>query len=383
MLTTRAVLHMPSGNECNLTCSHCTYVAMTGLKTNPQKRMYMHVKRHLKKDCNLTTHVSLFGTPHGFGWEHEAQEHRTAMTDAQGRKCRPLHLPDMRCGAMIFEAVDQIVYLGSTIHQDGRHDSELSVRLASAAAAYGTLRRQVDNENSKVKVWLYDVFVSSRLLFGMETWAQTKAQLAKINSTRMRHLRTLTNSWPRGALKDNACREHNEFPGVWHRSSDTECKTCKAKGTARFFYARHFLIELNSRRNHSITELTHALHTTFRSRKATGVLSVNGLVNLISEFCGLRAPNWLIHWLPMPSQQEILRHWDLPSTESMIVKRRANLLGSLVRHRALPKNDIGSGGRVGWWQRADEITGHLKLSLDEAHNVTFWRNAVRKYTDHV
>ena len=85
----------------------------------------------------------------------------------------------------------------------------------------------------------------------------------------------------------------------------------------------------------------------------------------------------------MPSQQEILRHWDLPTTENMIVKRRANLLGSLVRHRALPKNDIGSGSRVSWWQRAEEVAGHLKLSLDEAHNVTFWRNAVRKHTDHI
>ena len=198
----------------------------------------------------------------------------------------------------------------------------------------------------------------------------------------MRHIRTLTNNWPRGELRDLTCREHNEFEGVCplSQSKVESCKSCKDNGTARFYYARHFILELNSRRNRRITQYTHALYTTLRKRKLTGAIAQK-VINNIAAFYGIGAPNWKAHWLPMPSQHEILRHWGLPSTETMIAKRRANLLGSLVRHHALPKNDISSAGRASWGNQAVAGAGHMKLTLDDAHNITFWRNAVRKATN--
>ena len=63
--------------------------------------------------------------------------------------------------------------------------------------------------------------------------------------------------------------------------------------------------------------------------------------------------------------------------ESLIAKCRANLLGSLLRHAALPMF-TSNAGRAGWWKTVNVTLGTMKLNLDEAHDVTFWRNTVRK-----
>ena len=67
LLTSRAVLYMPSGTESILTCSHCKYpggyVADTGMRTTPQRRMTEHARRHLKPGCKLDTKTTLLSPP--------------------------------------------------------------------------------------------------------------------------------------------------------------------------------------------------------------------------------------------------------------------------------------------------------------------------------
>ena len=312
------------------------------------------------------------------------------MTNAQARKSRPLFLPPLRCpnfrdlepAILIFEAVETIVYLGSVIQHDGGTGHELAARLTSGHIAYGKLRGQLGAEKNALKVWLYEVYVSSRLFFGVETWAQTKSQCSKLNSTRMNQLRTITNCWFIGKMEDLTCAEHTSSwiystrptPRPSNAHGQDKCKLCKATGTARFWYARRFLVNLNSLRNRNVLKYTFPLYRHLRRRKAKSK-EVKNIMRLIAEFAEMRQPNWLPHWLPRPSNRAILERYDLPSTEILIAKRRANLLGNLLRHMALPKF---CGGRAGWWNTVNNTLGVMKLHLDEAWDITFWRNAVRK-----
>ena len=275
----------------------------------------------------------------------------------------------MEPATLAFEAVEEIVYLGSIIHHDGRTNPEMNARITSGAIAYGKLKRQMGTGKNELKVWLYDVFVSTRLFFAVETWAQTKAQTAKLNSIRMNNIRTLTNQWDHGDLKDAEKRSKK-------CDVQSRCKLCTSTGTAHFWYMRKFLQTINAMRNRRILTHTYTLYVLLRQHRITGT-NMKQTITTIFEFAGLGLPNWLTHWLPKPSNSAIQKHWDLPSTESMLAKRRANLLGSLLRHAALPMF-TSNAGRAGWWKTVNVSMGTMKLNLEDAHDVTFWRNAVRK-----
>ena len=117
------------------------------------------------------------------------------------------------------------------------------------------------------------------------------------------------------------------------------------------------------------------IHRLLRRANATRKDSQN-IMRLIYLFAGMSQPNWLPHWLPKPYNRALLERYNLPSTANLIAKRRANLLGNLVRHRALP-NMACNSGRAGWWTASNYTLGTMKLHLDEAFDITFWRNAVR------
>ena len=361
------------------------------------------------------------------GTEHML--HRSIMTDAQLRVARPLYLPPLRCGIHTFEAVEEIIYLGSTVHQNNHTNPEIRKRITAGCAAYGTLRRQTNKENIKILVWLYELYVTTRLLFGTETWAQTIAQKSKLNSIRMSHLRTLTNNWYRFNFEIWGCALHRKPP----QDPNTKCKECKELGTARFYYMRRFLICINIKRNTPILHNSFFLYRELRKdekankgRKATRSdetgelrwisppLLTKRIMKLITTYLGVWSvcvckhentgcmlapkygPNndpanenpynlasntsklWLRHeWLPLPTQAEIRKAWKLSTTEEIIERRRATLLGNLLRHNAIPPHDIAQNSRASWWKLCCAVSARMKVTLEDAHKISFWKHSIK------
>ena len=411
----RATLHMPSGQETNLTCSHCTYIATNVEKSTVQDLMWAHCKRiHLEnKKANLTRHVTLYGPPRTPPSTNVYMLTRPIMTNAQARTMRPLYLPPLKCGPFSFEAVEELVYLGSIIHQHGDTRSELNKRISAACAAYGTLRRITDNENTNIKVWLYDLYVGTRLFYGTETWAQTLAQTSRLNSIRMKHIRTLTKNWYQKHLSDFGCPAH-PYPPLAAPQKQDGCKKCLALGTACFYYMRKFIVHLNTLRNARILSHTYYLHIIIRNRtaldKATTITfrgkthhSSNPrttIIHLIADFLGpptsahgntqpagasnpgqpfeYRKPYWGPEFLPLRSNGAIRKKWNLRTTATIIEQRRANLLGNLIRNNATPPNDITQRQRADWWKSCLITTTKMKTSLEHAHDISFWKLATKR-----
>ena len=71
------------------------------------------------------------------------------------------------------------VYLESTITDNARLDSELT--LGKASAAYGKLRERLW-DNLRVKCKVYKAIVLSTLLYGAETWTVYRTQVEKLNA---------------------------------------------------------------------------------------------------------------------------------------------------------------------------------------------------------
>ena len=102
------------------------------------------------------------------------------------------------------------------------------------------------------------------------------------------------------------------------------------------------------------------------------------IVKRIEGFLGeVLRPYWGKGLLPLPSNDAIRRHWGIASTQDLLDKRKCNLLANLIRHNALPRSDISYNGRVSWWNKVHRITGGLKITLEAAHDVTFWKHALR------
>ena len=102
------------------------------------------------------------------------------------------------------------VYLGSTITDNARLDSELILRMGKASAAYGKLRERLwDNHHVslRVKCKVYKAIVLSTLLYGAETWTVYRTQVKKLNAYMMRHLREIMKiSWKDRVTNDEIYR---------------------------------------------------------------------------------------------------------------------------------------------------------------------------------
>lgn len=86
------------------------------------------------------------------------------------------------------------VYLGSSISDNARLDSELTSRMGKASASYGKLRERLWNNHHvslRVKCKVYKAIVLSTLLYGAETWTVYSTQVKKLNAYMMRHLREI------------------------------------------------------------------------------------------------------------------------------------------------------------------------------------------------
>ena len=61
----------------------------------------------------------------------------------------------------------------------------------------------------------------------------------------------------------------------------------------------------------------------------------------------------------------------------MIEQRRANLLGNLIRNHSTPLDDITQKQRADWWKSCRNMTINMKVTLEDAHNISFWQKSTK------
>ena len=101
---------------------------------------------------------------------------------------------DILVDGTALKRVNDFTYLGSTISNDGRIDSEITKRMAKASSAFGRLRTRLWNNHHVsigVKCKIYRAIVLSTLLYGAESWTLYRSQVKKLHAFMMRHLRTI------------------------------------------------------------------------------------------------------------------------------------------------------------------------------------------------
>ena len=92
------------------------------------------------------------------------------------------------------ETTDSFTYLGCTVTNDQRQDTELSVRLTKAARAFNMLRHAIWHRKSvsiTARLRIFRACILPVLLYGSETWSLTIKQEQRITSFYNRCLRTI------------------------------------------------------------------------------------------------------------------------------------------------------------------------------------------------
>ena len=90
--------------------------------------------------------------------------------------------------------VKHFKYLGSTITNNNKLDSELQLRMSKASQTFGRLRARVWDNNDltiKTKCAVYQAIVLSTLLYGVESWTVYKVAAHKLNAFVMSQLRQI------------------------------------------------------------------------------------------------------------------------------------------------------------------------------------------------
>ena len=108
-----------------------------------------------------------------------------------------LHESDMRpvqVDGGAFDIVDSFTYLGSNISRDGEAGTEVSLRLAKAARAFGCLRRSVFQDRNlsiDTKWQVYHSVVLSVLLYGAEAWTLKAKDARRLEAFHNRCIRSI------------------------------------------------------------------------------------------------------------------------------------------------------------------------------------------------
>lgn len=92
------------------------------------------------------------------------------------------------------EEVQCFRYLGNLIRSDNRLESELSARIASAAAAFGRLNRRVWDSHDlqlQTKLSVYKAIILPLLLYSSETWCLYRGDIRRLDVFHMRCLRSV------------------------------------------------------------------------------------------------------------------------------------------------------------------------------------------------
>ena len=102
--------------------------------------------------------------------------------------------PSIAISGEVLEVTDQFTYLGSTVTSNLSMDTELSKRIAKAAAVMSQLNQKVWNNNmlsQNTKLKVYQACVLSTLLYGSESWTTYARQENRLESFHLRCLRRI------------------------------------------------------------------------------------------------------------------------------------------------------------------------------------------------
>lgn len=92
------------------------------------------------------------------------------------------------------EEVTSFRYLGSNIRDDNRLVTEISSRIAKAAASFGKLSKRVWDSHDlhlHTKVAVYKAIIIPILLYATETWCLYKGDIRRLNTFHMKCLRSI------------------------------------------------------------------------------------------------------------------------------------------------------------------------------------------------
>lgn len=106
------------------------------------------------------------------------------------------HPPTISIEGHTLAAVENFTYLGSTISNSVTLETEISNRIAKAAAVMSKLHQRVWNNSSlteKTKLRVYEACVLSTLLYSSETWTLYARQERRLHSFHLRCLRRILN----------------------------------------------------------------------------------------------------------------------------------------------------------------------------------------------
>lgn len=113
------------------------------------------------------------------------------------------------------EEVQEFTYLGSIVSKTGGTDEDVKSRIVKARQAFAMLRPVWKNKNIhlKTKLMIFNSNVKSVLLYGSETWRQTKALQHKTQVFINKCLRRLHNiHWPEIISNEELWRRSSEEP---------------------------------------------------------------------------------------------------------------------------------------------------------------------------
>lgn len=113
------------------------------------------------------------------------------MVTRTDEQVEPLNI---MCMGQRLEQVENYSYLGTTVNQTGKLQTEIRNRVQKTTAAYFSIcntlfgKREVEQ---KTKTRVQQAILEPILLYGSESWTPTTSDLSKINATQMKCLRRI------------------------------------------------------------------------------------------------------------------------------------------------------------------------------------------------
>jgi len=100
---------------------------------------------------------------------------------------------DKQAAVSDIEKVDDFCYLGSFISSNGSCEKDVKVRIGTAAAVCGKMKKIWRNNNIslKVKTRLYEAIILSTLLYGADVWLLTATLTTRLDAAQHRRQRSI------------------------------------------------------------------------------------------------------------------------------------------------------------------------------------------------
>ncbi|KAI8427072.1 hypothetical protein MSG28_014711 [Choristoneura fumiferana] len=135
---------------------------------------------------------------------------KTVEMRVQSFENRPIRL-----NGTPLESVAKFTYLGSTVTNSGGSNDDVDARIRKAKGAFAQLKPVWDSNvlTRRIKVSLFDSIVKSVLLFGCETWKETKGLTNKLQVFVNKCLRSILRIfWPNTISNEDLWKRCHQIP---------------------------------------------------------------------------------------------------------------------------------------------------------------------------